>query len=70
MTESRGKQTVQKQANEWKEKSRNKSRVEKGTLKVRKDQSTWELQSCKRKIESDPENGHTNELKRKKTVKS
>ena len=58
--------TVQKEANEWKEKSRNRLRVEKGPLKLCEEQNAWELKSRKRKMESDPESVHKNEVRRKK----
>ena len=62
----RGRETVNKVSNKLKEKSRNKLRVEKGPRKMREEQNTWDLLSRKRKMESDPENVHRNEVRRKK----
>ena len=40
--------------------------MEKGPLKLCEEQNEWELKSRKRKIESDPESVHKNEVRRKK----
>ena len=61
----RGKDTINREQNEGKFKSRNKLRVEKGPLKIRNEQNTWKLQSRKRKMESDTESVHTNEARQK-----
>ena len=66
ITQIRGKETVQKEANKEKDKSRDKLRVEKGPLKLRNAQNVWKLQSRKRKMESDPESVHTNMVRQKK----
>ena len=40
--------------------------MEKGPLKLCEEQSTWKLKSRKRKMESDPDSVHKNEVRRKK----
>ena len=52
--------------NEHKLRSRDKLRVERGPLNLRKEQNVWEKESRKRRIDDDPKALHNNEKKRKK----
>ena len=65
MKEVKGIEAVKKDQKERKLQSRDKLRVEKGPLTLRKEQNVWEKESRKRKMDADPETLHNIEKKSK-----